>query len=125
MLEHINHLENLDLDLEHDEGHDTSILNDPEILEEIANEKIILCGDGDSDRSYEGVSYVWVDPNYTGQLSLGQRKLYEILVSAQSTTIYTITTIGKLTEAQRLSNVLSCCKRLENLQAVGAINGYK
>ena len=124
MIDRINHLESLQLHLEHDDGFDMS-LTDPEIVEEIRAEKIVVCGDCGGDRVYEGLSYVWVDPDYQGQLSPGQQKLYELLVSVQSASVYTMTTIGKLAEAQGLNNPLACAERLGNLQALGAIHGLK
>lgn len=120
----MNHLENFDLSLEHDDGHEVGLL-DPEIVEEIAREKIVIAGDHDGDRSFDNCSYIWVEPNYAGQLSPGQWKTYELLLSIQSGTVYTMTTVGKLAEAQDLQNPLSCYERLGNLQSLGAIHGFK
>lgn len=128
MINHLNHLENLELDLEHDSGRNLEAMDeiDLEIMAEVAAERIILCGDeGGSDRAFEGTSYVWVDPDYDGQLSPGQWQMYELLRSLQQAAIYTATTIGKLAEAQQLKNPLACCTRLENLQSLGAIHGLK
>ena len=123
----INELDSLDLHQEHDEGFDMTQdeIND-DVTISIANERIILCGDEDNgERSFEGTSYLWVDPNYAGQLSPGQWELYTLLKSLQRAAVYTATTIGKLAEAQDLENPLACCTRLENLQSLGAINGLK
>ncbi|MEM7770800.1 MAG: hypothetical protein AAF327_09840 [Cyanobacteria bacterium P01_A01_bin.37] len=127
VMDRINVLENLDLDQEYDDGFDMTPaeLNDP-ITQSIANERIVLCGDEDNgERAYEGTSYIWVAPDYDGQLSPGQRELYGLLKSFQEAAVYTATTIGKLAEAQGLQNPLACCTRLENLQSLGAIHGLK
>lgn len=123
----INHLENFDLNLEHDDGHEDSLIS-AEVIEATAREKLVFCSD-DSDRSDEHVledcSYIWVDPDYVGQLSPGQQRTYEILLAIQQGAVYAVTTVGKLAEAQGLENPLSCCERLGNLQSLGAIAGYK
>ena len=125
-MDRINQLDNLDLALEHDNGFDLSPEDvSDDITKSIAAERLVLCGDDDSDRSFEGTSYVWVDPDYDGQLSPGQWQLYELLKSLQSAAVYTATTIGKLAEAQGLQNPLACCTRLENLQSLGAIHGLR
>ena len=123
----INELDSLDLHQEHDEGFDMTPaeLNDS-VTQSIANERIILCGDQDnSDRAFEGTSYIWVDPDYDGQLSPGQWQMYELLRSFQEGAVYTATTIGKLAKTQGLQNPLACSTRLENLQSLGAIHGLK
>ena len=56
---------------------------------------------------------------------MGQRSLYEILLSFQESAVYIITTIGKLAEAMGLKDLLSASKRLENLQTLKAIDGYR
>jgi len=123
-MDQINHLENLNLWLEHDDGHDET-LADHELMEETAREKLVLCSDQSSDRVIENASYLWVDPNYCGQLSPGQERCYEILLATQQGMVYAVTTIGKLAEAQGLQNPLSCYERLNNLQSLGAISGFK
>ncbi|MEM9217518.1 MAG: hypothetical protein AAGD25_24655 [Cyanobacteria bacterium P01_F01_bin.150] len=128
IMDHSNHLENLELDLEHDSGRSLKAMDDldQEIMAEIAAERIILCGDQDNgDRAYESTSYIWVDPDYSDQLSPGQWQMYELLRSLQLSSDYTATSIGKLAEAQQLKNPLSCSTRLENLQSLGAIHGLK
>lgn len=130
MIDRINELDALDLHQEHDEGFDmTPAEIEDDITKSIANERIILCGDedtGDRDqRAYEGTSYVWVDPDYDGQMSPGQWQLYQLLRSFQDGAVYTATTIGKLAKTQGLENPLACCTRLENLQSIGAIHGLK
>ena len=125
MIEHLNHLENLNVEDEYDDAYDMSLF-EPETAERIGAKRIILCGDQDnSDRAFEGTSYIWVDPDYDGQLSPGQWQMYELLRSLQQAAIYTATTIGKLAEAQQLQNPLACSTRLENLQSLGAIHGLK
>lgn len=119
----VNHLENLDLSLEHDDGHDNGLIS-PEVVEEVAREKLVFCTE-ESDRILEDCSYVWVDSDYIGQLSPGQQRLYEILLAIQQGTVYSVTTVGKLAEAQGLKNPLACSERLGNLQSLGAISGYR
>ena len=119
----VNHLENFALHLEHDEGHDEGLISQ-DVIDATAREKLIFCTE-DSDRVLEDCSYLWVDPHYIGQLSPGQQRLYEILLSIQQGTVYSVTTVGRLAEAQDLKNPLSCCERLGNLQSLGAISGYR
>jgi|GEM_PF-3366516 len=132
----INHLENFDLNLEHDDGHEDGLIS-AEVIEATAREKLIFCADDSSDetgrspgnpvqeRVLEDCSYIWVDPHYVGQLSPGQQRTYEILLAIQQASVYCVTTVGKLAEAQGLANPLACCERLANLQSLGAIAGYK
>ena len=118
-----NHLESLDLNLEHDDGHEEGLISQA-VIEATAREKLVFCAE-DSDRVLEDCSYIWVDSSYMGQLSPGQQRLYEILVAIQEGTVYSVTTVGKLAKAQGLQNPLSCCERLGNLQSLGAISGYR
>ena len=127
MIDRLNHLENLELDLEHDSGQNLEDMDEIDLkyMAEVAAERIILCGDQTGDRAFEGTSYIWVDPDYNGQLSPGQWQMYELLRSLQISSDYTATSIGKLAEAQQLQNPLACSTRLENLQSLGAIHGFK
>ena len=118
-----NHLESFNLHLEHDDGHEEGLYS-PEVIEALGRKKIVLCA-GDSDRILEDCSYLWVDPDYVGQLSPGQQRLYEILVAVQQGMVYSVTTVSKLAEAQELKNPIACATRLENLQSLGAISGFK
>lgn len=117
-----NHLENLSLDYEHDDAFDDDL--DPAILDAVSRTKLVLC-DETSSGVLEDCSYIYVDPQYPGALSVGQRRLYEILLSLQEGAVYVVTTIGKLSQMMRLENPLACGKRLENLQSIGAISGLK
>ena len=126
-----NHLENFALDLEHDDGHEEGLISQ-EVIDSTAREKLVFCTeDSDSpsetlsERILEDCSYIWVDADYLGQLSPGQQRLYEILVAIQQGTVYSVTTVGRLAEAQGLKNPLSCSERLGNLQSLGAISGYR
>jgi hypothetical protein len=118
-----NHLENLAIEYEHDDAYD-GLEIDQEVLDDIARTKLILCGDTQTG-VLEDCSYLAVDPEYQGQLSLGQRRLYEILLDFQEGSIYTVTTIGKLAQMMGLEHPMACGKRLENLQSLGAIAGLK
>lgn len=121
----MNHLESFDLQLEHDDGYQEGLFS-PETVDEIAALKIILCGDSEEgDRTMAGCSYLWVDPDYVGQLSPGQQRCWEILKAIQQSSIYTVTSVGKLAEGQELTNPLACYERLGNLQSLGAIAGFK
>ena len=120
-----NNLENLELYLEHDSGYADWSLT-PEDLEEAGMPKLVFHGnDADESEVLEGCSYIKVDTNYCLNLSPGQQRLYEILVSLQEGAIFTVTTIGKLAQAMGLENPLAAMKRLEHLQLLGAISGLK
>lgn len=123
-----NELENLQLWLEVDSGHE---VEDEELLEYLkaADEetklyKVVLCGET-SEGVLEDCSYICVDPHYSGELSPGQRQLYEILLNLQDSAVYSLTTIGKLAQMMNLKWAAACGKRLENLQSLGAIAGLK
>ena len=123
-----NILSNLQTELEVNAGYET---DNPELTEHLKEldrlvslEKIVLCGET-ADGAMENCSYIWVDPTYSGELSPGQRQAYEILLTLQQGTVYTLTTIGKLAEMMGLDWALACGKRLENLQSLGAITGLK
>lgn len=118
-----NHLENLALTYEHDDAY-ADLPIDPAIVEEIARIKLVLCGDTTTG-VLEDCSYIFVDPDYEGNLSPGQQRLYEVLLALQETSIYTITTLGKLAQGLGLEHPMACGKRLENLQSLGAISGFK
>lgn len=117
----VNHLENFALHLEHDEGYEEDDLISPEVIEAIGRKKIVIGGD----RVLDDCSYIWVDLDYMGQLSPGQQKLYEILVAVQKASLYFMTNVEKLAEAQGLKNPSACAERLCNLQSLGAISGFK
>lgn len=94
-------------------------------LEAIAKlEKLVVNGDSEA-RVLEDCSYVWVDEQYSGELSPGQRQTYELLLSLQRSSLYAVTSIGKLCEAQGLTTPWPCLARLDNLQSLGAISGLK
>ena len=118
-----NHLENLATEYEHDEAY-VGLEIDQAVIDHIARTKLILCGDT-STGVLEDCSYIFVDPQYQGSLSLGQRRLYEVLLSLQEGSIYTVTTIDKLAQLMDLQHPMACGKRLENLQSLGAIAGLK
>lgn len=120
-----NNLENLELYLEHDSGYVGWVLT-PEDLEEAGMVKLVFHGDPADAESevLEGCSYIHVDTNYCLNLSPGQQKLYEILVSLQEGAVFTVTTVGKLAQAMGLENPLAAGKRLEHLQTLGAISGF-
>ena len=74
---------------------------------------------------FDWFHYISVDVNFCLNLSPGQQRLYEILVSLQEGAVYSVTTIGKLAEAMGLENPMAAGKRLQNLQLLGAISGFK
>lgn len=119
----LNHLENLAIAYEHDDAY-ADLEIDQAVLDDIARLKLILCGDTQTG-VLEDCSYISVDPQYLGQLSPGQRRLYEILLAFQEGSIYTVTTIGKLAQMMGLEHPMACGKRLENLQSLGAIAGLR
>lgn len=118
-----NHPENLALDYEHDLAY-ADLEIDPADLDAASRTKLIFNGDT-SAGVLEDCSYISVDPEYFGELSIGQRRLYEILLALQESAIYAVTTIGKLAQMMDLENPLACGKRLENLQSLGAISGFR
>ena len=117
-----NHLENLDLYLEHDAGYEDLDL-DAEILDAASAPKLVF--NHTTEGVLEGCHYVTVDTDYCLNLSPGQQKLYEILVSLQEGAVYSVTTVGKLAKAMGLENPMAAGKRLEHLQTLGAISGFK
>ena len=130
-----NNLENLELYLEHDSGYFDWDLT-PEELEEAGMPKLVFHGVGEAspgenraedetEKVLEGCSYITVDTDYHLNLSPGQQRLYEILVSLQEGAVFTVTTVGKLAKAMGLENPLAAGKRLEHLQTLGAISGFK
>lgn len=122
-MERINHLDGFDLSLEHDWGHPTEDRY-PEATQRMSLIKLVICGDVEPG-ILEGCSHIYVDPDYKGGLSIGQQQLYEVLLGLQRGSVYTITTIGKLCEALDLQVPDACCHRLDNLQSLGAISGFK
>ncbi|MGP1387859.1 MAG: hypothetical protein ACTS2F_30260 [Thainema sp.] len=117
-----NHLDHLDLDYEYDVAYQDGLIT-PAIADQIAQMKLVLCGNS-SKGALEDSSYLSVDPTYTGELSVGQRQLYEILLTLQEGSVYTVTTVGKLAQMMGLQTPMACGKRLENLQSLGAISGF-
>lgn len=118
-----NHLENLALDYEHDWAYE-GLSIEQDILDEIARTKIVLCADT-ATAVLENCSYLYVEPEYFGALSIGQRRLYDILLCMQDASVYAVTTIGKLAQMMDLNHPMACGKRFENLQSLGAIAGFK
>ncbi|MEM7770806.1 MAG: hypothetical protein AAF327_09870 [Cyanobacteria bacterium P01_A01_bin.37] len=118
-----NHLENLALDYEHDWAYE-GLSIEQDILDEIARTKIVLCADT-ATAVLENCSYLYVEPEYFGALSIGQRRLYDILLCMQDASVYAVTTIGKLAQMMDLNHPMACGTRFENLQSLGAIAGFK
>ena len=116
-----NHLENLNLEQEHDLDEE---LISPEAIALIARKKIIFNADSSDDRAFEDCSYLWVETDYKGALSIGQRRAYEQLLDLQQGSLYCLTSIGRLAEAQGIQPS-TCWTRLSNLQSLGAIAGFK
>lgn len=126
-MEVFNNLENLELYLEHDSGYMDWDLT-PAELQEAGMPKLVFNGaqtDAESATVLEGCSYIEVDANYCLNLSPGQQRLYEILVALQEGSLYAVTTVGKLAQAMGLEIPLAVSKRLEHLQSLGAISGWK
>lgn len=120
-----NNLENLELYLEHDSGYVDWDLT-PQELEEAGMTKLVFHGsEAEAEKVLDGFIYISVDTNYTLNLSPGQQRLYEILVSLQEGAVFTVTTVGKLAKAMGLENPLAASKRLEHLQTLGAISRFR
>lgn len=118
----INHPENLNIALEYDSAYG-DLESDEEFADLASRDKIVISGE--STGVLEDCSYVYVEPDYQGEMSMGQRELYEALLALQSASVYTVTTVGKLTTAIGLTNPLACAQRFANLQSLGAISGLK
>ena len=122
-----NVLENLQIDLEHDSGYpaDWDVLPDkPEYENYIENARNqILVLNGADDKPIEGAYYVTVDETYLWNLSPGQQKLDERLLSMQKGSLYSITTVGQLADAMDLKVIWAAYQRLDNLQSLRAISG--
>ena len=117
-----NHLENLELYLEHDSGYPEE--PPPEMVQAMqAIAAIKLAFNHTDEGVLEGFSYLTVDTNYCLNLSPGQQRLYEILVTLQEAAVYSVTTVGTVARAMGLENPIAAGKRLENLQLLGAISG--
>lgn len=106
--------------------YDAIYLNDPVYTEddyaESAGQKIVLQGSSDPG-ALDGCSYINVVPDYDGELSPGQRELYESLLQLQSSSVYVVTSVGKLAESLGLKVPFAIETRLECLQSYGAISG--
>jgi hypothetical protein len=122
-MERVNHLENLDLDLELDSAYG-AIPEDAQLEAIVASQKIILSGET-TDGVLEDAHYIYVNPEYKGALSPGQWQLYELLLTMQQSAVYTLTTLARLAESMGLEWSLAAGKRLENLHSLGAIAGLK
>lgn len=120
----INHPENLEIYLEHDSGWwDFPLKDHPELVNDAKAHILIFNGNPENKVLGENCSYITVEPNYTGTLSLGQQKAYEVLLTLQESAIYSVTTIEKLAQSLGLEVVLAAGKRLEHLQTLKAISG--
>ncbi|NEP15442.1 MAG: hypothetical protein F6J97_00895 [Leptolyngbya sp. SIO4C1] len=117
-----NNLENLELYLEHDSGY-ADLEFSQEELKEAGQPRLVF--NHTEEGVLEGCSYITVDTEYALNLSPGEQRLYEILVALQEGAIYCVTSVGQLAEAMGLENPLAAGKRLENLQYLGAISGFK
>ncbi|MGD1909088.1 MAG: hypothetical protein ACFB0C_24295 [Leptolyngbyaceae cyanobacterium] len=121
MYTRINHPENLEVAYEYDSGYELLELDE---LDKLAGQrKIAICGE--STGALDDCSYVYVDSDYEGDLSMAQRELYELLLTFQTASLYTVTTVGKLAQELGLKNPYACIQRFENLQSLGAISGLK
>lgn len=116
-----NHLENLDLYLEHDEGYERHALT-PEELELNYDPKFVF--NRTSEGLLKGCHYLVVDSNYVGVLSPGQQRLYEILVSLQDGAVYSVTTARTLADAMGIKYNGVVLTRLSHLQSLGAVSGF-
>ncbi|MEM1254947.1 MAG: hypothetical protein AAGI69_21135 [Cyanobacteria bacterium P01_H01_bin.21] len=121
----INHPENLEIYLEHDSGWwDFPFKDYPEIVSDAKAHVLIFNGNPENNVLGENCSYITVESNYTGTLSPGQQKAYEVLLTLQESAIYSVTTMEKLAQSLGLDVVLAAGKRLEHLQTLKAISGF-
>ena len=122
----INHPENLELYLEHDVGWAYFSFDEHiELLNDLKAHILIFNGNPEHKVLGENCSYITVDANYTGALSPGQQKAYEVLLTLQESAVYSVSTMEKLTQSLDLEIVLSTEKLLENLQTLKAISGFR
>lgn len=119
-----NDLSGFQLEDEHDAAYQGDDLLDKEIIAEIGESKIVLHGSTEPG-ALEGASYLSVDAEYTGELSIGQRQLFEILRALDLGSIYCVTTVQRLADMLQLKSPLAVAARLDNLQSLGAISGVK
>ena len=109
--------------LEYDDAYIKDGFIDSEDILECRARVLIL----DGERTYgplRNVSYVWVDPKYTGELSPGQKEVYDLLLMLQ-TIGYVETTIGFLADTLALTVPHGVEKRLERLSDFQAISGFR
>ena len=118
----VNNLEQLPLYLEHDQGYVGLDCTQEEIAD-IGDIEIVLCQPGFP--KIKGVLSIEVIDNYCLNLSPGQLKLYEMLLAMQKGSTRAFTNIYKLTEALDLVNPLATATRLQHLNDLGAIHGFK
>lgn len=128
-IQRTNVLEHLDLDLEWDSAHDDQpdVEGLAEVIEAGKLHKIILCGSSEAG-GVEGASYLWVDVDYSLEMSVGQLELYRLLRDSRdcvNTAVLNVTTVEKLTKALKLRHTCSVIARLGNLQSIGAISGFR
>ena len=119
-----NDLSGFRLEQEHDAAYEADGLLDEAVIAEIGEAKIVLHGSTEPG-ALEGASYLSVDTAYTGELSLGQRQLFEVLRGLELGSIYCVTTVQRLAEMLQLKSPLAIAARLDNLQSLGAISGVK
>lgn len=119
--------EHLSLYLEHDSGYSSRWRKDHQAVDEEIGRIVLVFNGGENFDGIEGIEAycLSVDENYLWNMSPGQQKAYELLLSLQQGSVYAMTTIRKLAEAMGLEVIRAALQRLENLQSIGAINGLK
>ena len=121
----INHIENLELYLEHDDGWKDF---PPDLLDiefDCSCRLILNASSSEKQQKQENIYCIFVEPEYDGTLSSGQRELYQALLELQQTTVYAIVIVEQLMNKLGLKTPMPVLKRLENLQYLKAISGLK
>lgn len=115
-----------DVAAEHDEFYSGKKIDEvtAEVDAEIASHKIVIQGSSETG-SLEDASYLNIYDTFTGELSVGQRQLFELLVSLQRGSLYALTTVAILGKAVGVKHPGAIAARLENLKSLGAISGLK
>jgi hypothetical protein len=113
----------LDLTREWDEGYLQDDL-DPSIVAGLGNLCLVISGTTSSGK-LNGLCYIWVNETFNQPMSKGQKDLLRVLIDYQAGAVYVITSVNLLKRAMGLKNPLSIIQRLENLQSIGAIEGFR
>ena len=117
-----NHLENLEVHLEQDSGYDDYV-TPQEILDHLGELRLIV--NARNLMPKDNWFHINVIPNYQGNMSEGQKELYDVLLAVQATDDMATLDFQILSKNLEVKEYQAIEKRLENLQLIGAISGYE